>query len=290
MNKNLTLKVLAVVLAILIWLQINLLKDQTVNVRIPVRIVNVPDNIYVDKNKNLSLKFEIKGQGIAIISYLIANPSLEYDASSLTIGKNILVRERILPFFKKYKQLKFTPLENIENTHVSTERIVQKKIPIQLLFKSDKDKQYFYSQQIDIEEKSAIISGPSNDVQNIDIVYTEEITEDLLKDSKKIKFNLNNERIIIIPAQLSLVSQKQMITSRTISNIDIENNNDFVIFPDQVSVIIEGKRDSLNAFNSSNIKASVNPNNGEIIVELENTNSIKIKDFTPQKVTIRKKK
>jgi hypothetical protein len=282
--------VLAVVLAILIWLQINLLKDQTVNVRIPVRIVNVPDNIYVDKNKNLSLKFEIKGQGIAIISYLIANPSLEYDASSLTIGKNILVRERILPFFKKYKQLKFTPLENIENTHVSTERIVQKKIPIQLLFKSDKDKQYFYSQQIDIEEKSAIISGPSNDVQNIDIVYTEEITEDLLKDSKKIKFNLNNERIIIIPAQLSLVSQKQMITSRTISNIDIENNNDFVIFPDQVSVIIEGKRDSLNAFNSSNIKASVNPNNGEIIVELENTNSIKIKDFTPQKVTIRKKK
>lgn len=289
MKKSLVLKILALLLAILIWFQVNLLKEHTVKLKIPVRVINVPDNIYVNKQEELALNFEVTGQGIVLLTFWLTNPTLDYDASSLTIGNNILAKERILPFLKKYKQLRFTPLDTLGHTSLSAERIVQKKVPIQLVFASDKDKEFFYSQQIDVEEKTVLISGPGKDIQNIDLIYTEEISEKILKEQKKLKFNLDNEKVLIIPAQLNLVRQNQSFITKTFSNIDIENNERLQIFPDQVSVIIEGKRDSLSSFNKQNIKASVNPSTGDISIILNHTNSLKVIDFTPQKVTIKKK-
>lgn len=289
MRTNVSLKILALIIAILIWLQVNLLKHQEIKMKLPVRVINVPENIYVSKQDSLRLNFQVEGEGIVLLLFYLSNPYLEYDASTLSIGKNSLTLEKFGPFFEKYKQLNFKLLDHIEKSSLSAERIVQKKVPIQLNFESPQVKETFYAQQIDADERSVMLSGPLLDIQKIDIINTEPITESMIKENRKIKFENISDKILLIPSQLTLIKQKQSTINRTFNNIPIElSDKKISIFPDRVSVIVEGKQDTIKVIDASHIKAFVKNDEGDIEVRIDHQN-IKIIDFTPQKVRIKKK-
>jgi len=290
MNKNLGLKILALIIAIIIWLQVNLLKEQSITMKIPLRIINIPENIYVNKQESLKLNFQVEGDGIAILTFFMSNPYVEYDASTLSIGKNPLSADKILPFLKKHNRLKFTALDDINKTNLSAERIIQKKVNVQMKFETPETKEYYYAQQFDVDERTVLLSGPVGDIQRIESISTEPITIEMIKDNKKVRFETISNRVIIIPAQLNLIKQNQAVLSKTFTNILIENtDHSYIFFPDRVSVIVEGKKDSLAIINSNDIKAKVNPSNGEVEISLSKESSLKIIDYTPQKVTIKKK-
>ncbi len=290
MNKNIGIKILALVIALIIWLQINLLKEQTITMKIPLRIINIPENIYINKQESIKLNFQITGEGIAILTFYLSNPYVEYDASTLSIGKNPLSAEKILPFLRKHTRLKFTVLDDIEKTSLSAERIIQKKVNVQMKFETSEAKEYYYTQQFDVDERTVLLSGPIADIQKIESITTEPITLGMIKDNKKVRFELVNDHIIIIPSQLNLVKQNQAVISKTFTNIIIRSEDPLLTyFPDRVSVIIEGKKDSLNLIGSDDIQASVNEKSGEIEVSLKKESGLTVIDYTPQKVTIRKK-
>lgn len=292
MKTNKWLKIIALLIAMLLWLQQTLLKEQKANLTIPVRVVNLPENLFLFKSDNMKINLQVKGLGVHILYFWATNPTLDFNGSALKLGKNTIKADSLIFYLSKNERLTFQPFQDTHNLIVTTDLIIQKKIPIEIVFASPEAEKYFYEHKISFDEKNVSISGPVQDINNIKKIRTVAIQEDDLKNIKnKISFDFNNDNIIVIPAQLSIHDDKIRLATKTLAYIPIEYNKTlYTIFPDRVSVIVEGKKDSLDLLTTEDIKAFIevgNQSNAEIRFEINK--SLKIIDYTPQKVTVKKK-
>lgn len=290
MKNNLGFKILAVVIALIIWVQLNLLKEQSITMNIPLRIINVPENLYVDKSEIIKLKLQVYGAGIDVLSYYLSNPHIDYDASVMMVGRNALAEEKIIPFLRRYNNLKFALLEEVDRINIIAERIVQKTVTVHIDFDSIEAKEYFAAQQLELSEKSILLSGPVADIRNIEHATTEPISVAMIKGNKKVRFEMGTSKVLVIPPHLSFVKNEQPLTTKTFVNIEIDNpDNNIVMFPSSVAVIIEGNKDIIETIKSSDIQARVNRLNSVVEVRLLNHTNVDIIDFTPRTVILKAK-
>ncbi|HOQ79983.1 MAG TPA: hypothetical protein PLH63_02855 [Candidatus Cloacimonadota bacterium] len=290
MKKNLSLKILAVVIACIIWVQVNLLKEQSIVMTIPLIVVDLPDNIFVDKNEVYKLKFQINGSGMDLLSFYISNPAIEYDGSSLKVGSNKLSAENLVPYFRKYENIRFVPIDEIERTSIYTERVIQRKVGVLITYESEEAKAYFEASNLELNENSVIVSGPIEDVQKIDIVVTQPISIAMIKGKKKIKPSVSSNKVLYIPEHFSLVEQNQIIAKKTFSNIPIEiYDKEVSFFPNTVTVILEGNKDYIEAVKTKDIKAKIKKSNGKVEITVNKYQSLKVVDYSPKKAMINKK-
>ncbi len=293
MRSNKWLQLIALLIAMLLWVQQTLLKEQTAKVKIPIRIVNIPENLFLFKSDNMKVSLKVKGLGIHILNFWITNPILDYNGNNLKLGKNTLHSDSLIVFLEKYENLVFSTTKETKNVIVSTDLIVQKKVPIEIVYETPEVESYAINEKIEYDDKIVLISGPVQDINNINRIKTMPITQKMLENrNNKIKFEIKNDYIISIPAQLSISNDKIKMITKTFTYIPIEYDHSRVtIFPNRVSLIIEGKKDSVEALKQTDIKAFIElkENSSSSPIKFNLSKNYKIIDYTPQKVTIKKK-
>ena len=292
-NTN-TLKVLAVIVAIIIWFVINLLKEHTTMINHPIRIVNVPSNLYLFENEEISLPVMVSGTGINILLYYLTTPSIDYNGSDIVMGSNLLDMERLNSSLLHHVSLSFSiiPIEN--SFVVNTDRILQKRVPVLFDFFSDSDKEILLENDYNFDDIFVTLSGPSIELQRIDHAFTEKISSDILQRRRRnVHLKPINEHIVIMPAFIELTQASEVTSTRTIPFIPIKYDDSFLsIFPDRVSVIIEAKQDSLNMVTADDITAYILDYDVRDVTELNiyfmKPDFVRIVDFTPSKVSARR--
>ena len=294
-KSNFNLKLLAFFIALIIWFQLTLLQEHVTTIDIPIRVVNVPDFLYLYKQDSLKVPFRIKGKGIHIVLFHLSGHTIDYNGIRLSLGNNLINMETLeesLPFIPN---LEMNVLKSDNIIILTTEKILQKEVPVNLQFDSERIRNTLIQENYSLNDINVTISGPALEINKIDQVLSEKLDNDFLKSRKKtFRIRPVNEHVVIVPQQIELKQVEDLIISRTFSFIPIYHNEDiYSIFPQRVSIQIEGKVDSLNNISSGDINAYIQDNNykdnDEADVYFKIPPSFRIIDFTPQKVIIKLK-
>lgn len=291
-KKNSNLKILAFFIAFIIWLQLTLLEEQITVMNIPIRVVNVPDNLYLYKQEILKIPLRVKGRGIHILLFFLSGPTIDYNGSGLKQGNNLINMDTLQESLPFNPDLTFQGLKSDNILILTTDRIVQKEVPVVFQFETERVKQNLINEKYSFNDVNVLISGPSLEINKTDAVYAERISNDFLKSRRRnIRILPVNEHLVIVPPQIELKQVTELITSKTISYIPIYHNQDlYNIFPQRVSIKIEGNSDSLKLINQEDIRAYILEQDytitNEAEIQFKIPNYIKIIDYTPKKVSI----
>jgi hypothetical protein len=295
MRNNLGYKIFALVITIFIWLQISLLREQNTTINIPVRIVGLTDNLYLYKNADVKIPVLVTGRGMYILMYYLSDPSIYYSGEDIRLGKYALDVKKIEKSIPTYSNLRFSVVDTEYSVEVTTDRIIQKKVPVIFEFISNKDKETLIADHYIFDDYFVTISGPGEEIQNIENIFTEHIKSDILKaKDKNIRLRPVNEHIVIVPPSIELMKTSDLVSSKTLAFIPILHNESKVtIFPERVTVKIEGKLDSLYSVVAEDIVAYIDGNitedTDQVEVYFSKPKYIRIIDYTPKYVSLKKR-
>ncbi|MCL2063483.1 MAG: hypothetical protein FWG98_03795 [Candidatus Cloacimonetes bacterium] len=293
MKKNNVLKVFAVILAFIIWLLVSLLKEQIATIYLPVRIVNVPENIYIFENEEILIPVLVQGTGINILIFYLADTTIDYNGSDFVMGSNLLDMDRIASSLPIQRNLALSTISTENNFLISTDRLDQKRVPVIFEFFTEIDRRNLLENNYYFEDFFVTISGPSAEIRRIDHAFTEKISSDILRQRRKnIRLQSISEHIVIVPTFIELQQASEVISTKTFTFLPIFYDEDSIsIFPQRVTVIIEGKLDSLNLVTPHDINAFVHATDLEEFMELDvrfiKPDYVRIVDYTPARVSAR---
>lgn len=292
MKKNLAFKIFALISAIFIWFQINLLREQKTVLNMPVRIINVPDNLYLYKHSNLKIPVNVKGRGIHIVLFYLSSPSIDYNGQDIKLGNNLLDIKRLENSLPYHPHLSLSPHQSESEIVLTTDRMLQKEVPVQFSFNTNRDKEFLQSERYNLDNVSVQVMGPSLEIQKIESVFTEKLGSDIAKSKRRsIRIKPVNEHIVVIPPSVELQKITDIISTKTLSSLPIYYNDvKYSIFPERVSVKIEGKLDSLSLVKAEDISAFIldedYQDNSMVNVFFKKPSFIKILDYTPKTVRV----
>ena len=297
MKRKNYLIIFAILLAIAVWLLVNLLDQQTSIINFRIRIVNIPDNIYIFENETIRVPVTVQGTGINILLFFLSDASIDYNGSDLIMGDNLLDLFRIASSLPYHKNLTFSTIPSDITYVVSTDRILQKRVPVYFDFFSENDRNSFIENQYTFDDVFVTLSGPSFEIQRLENVYTEKISADFLKRrNMNIRLLAISEHVVILPPFIELLKASDVIATRTISFLPIFHDaSKMSIFPERVTVIVEGNHELISNLRNEEIFAYVNDsdvdleNNLEIDIYFTVPDFVRIVDYTPKKVDIERK-
>jgi hypothetical protein len=292
MKNNLTLKILAVMVTIFIWVQTMLLKHQSTDVNLPVKLTNVPEQLALTHPLSQSVRFHVEGRGIDILLLKLAHTYVEIDARDLKFRNNIIPLNKFQVNLPKYITLtELTPISN-DVIRFDTDELAKKTVPIVLQFSSKEVENKFRQMSLEQDIGFAEITGQHNVVDKVQEIVTKPISMDMLKGSA-VKINLisPSKNVVLNKRFVELLPVKTEFATRTISMIPIQSSNQKVtVIPAWVSVKIQGAKSELEKVIISDIHASVQSNgirDDQIVpVQVVISKPVNLIEYTPQKVRI----
>ncbi|HOH47406.1 MAG TPA: hypothetical protein PLX59_06150, partial [Candidatus Cloacimonadota bacterium] len=215
------LKILALFIAIILWLQSVLVSEHKAVVNMPIVLLNNPDDLSI-KEQPESIPFLVQGKGIEILKLVLAHLKVSVDASQIRPGQDILsISDYNLDIPSNIDLVMIGPVGN-EDIRISAETKREKRVPINLSFENEQVRQEFSRKSLQMSPEYVQISGPSHLIDNIRSLNTQELGRrhlgqasfkvDLVLPSKNISTDAEEVRI--------LVSSNQVVT-RVISNIEL---------------------------------------------------------------------
>ena len=284
--------IFAIILTLAIWLQLSLLDEKTTVIDMPIRIINTPDNLYI-YNQTINIPVTVSGKGIDLISTYLSMHVIELDGSGFVLGANIIARENIERLLPASPDISIN-LISTESTFVfTTDLYTQKRVPVVMSFRSESDREFFINNNLSLDGSYITVSGPSELINEIEYVYTENLSINIIRNRRQsIRLNPINEHIILTPAIIELHTIAEMINTRTMTLIPIRyNETRFSIFPQRVTVIVEGETELLNSLTTDDIVAYFNDEQIEDMSDVEvlfiKPDFIRIIDITPQRIGVR---
>jgi len=293
MKKNLTLKILVVIISIVMWMQQMFLKTHTQKIKIPILLENIPDDLIVMNDDNLNISISIESRGMDILFFKIARHLYKIDASDFRYGKNMLeLKEDGLEYPQRIK-IDLKSMNHSGFDWIMLDRLVSKNKQVQLKYASTKDEEFFLKNKILNDEVNVKVKGPLSTLNEINKVETQEISRKMLRDGKvKVallkpgnKIELENSEIVFD------VLQKKIIT-KTISLIPVKFpiNENISIIPQKVSIMVRGPEDILSKLDKRKISARIEidkvKNNEFVDIKFDIPSGVRLIDHTPQKIQI----
>lgn len=293
-NRNLDAKLLAVLLACFVWLQLRLFSDYTVNINVPVKIVNLPQELIILGDEKEAVSYQVSGTGLQILLFSLSRSFVLYNGTNLNYGKNeliILSKNIIKP---KYIKVVFNEKAIKHRITILTDRNVRKTIPVTLVFDKVEVQRLFVKKNLRLIQEEVQVSGPLTLIDTIRTVYTDPIVKrDIINEQIHLNIKPYNDLVTITPQQIKILDYKKSFREKTFTYIPINYNSDkFAIFPQKISVIVRVKAEDINKISDNDIKATVDmstlDNNKEAKLIIQVPENVKVLDYTPQKVQVMK--
>ena len=291
MKGKLGFLIFALIITIAIWFQINLLNEQVDVIHLPLHIVNLPDDLYIF-NQGINIPVRVTGKGVNILLYHLSKPAVSFNGSALKLGENVLSIQQIHDLLPVHWQLMFDTDDSIDYVVIRADKISQKRVPVVFDFLSESERTAFINNGYSFDGYFVTISGPEQEILEINHVYTERISSDILRARRRnVRIRTINEHILIIPMVLELHTVSDEVTTRTLSLVPIQHDETRVsIFPQRVTVKVGGSTDALNSLLPDDVVAYIVDDIGEDTTEVEirfdKPEHIRIIDFTPQRVSV----
>lgn len=239
-------------LSFVFWYLNSLGKDIEVDIRYPVRYVNIPKERVLVEDLPAKLTLFLKGPGYSILKLKISGTKTPVilDVSDINYrrvpGSSTLsyyvITSGLIP--KLTNQLRaecrITSIQP-DTLFFSFDRIVTKTVPVAADIEVVTDKQYFIKGKIIAEPDSVIITGPYHVVDTISVVRTRKRRLTGVNETLKKNFALiEGTNYIVSEKKVSLTIPVEQFTEAEIvvpvRILNIPDSIDIKIFPDVVTV------------------------------------------------------
>jgi hypothetical protein len=292
MKKNFGIKILVIIIALLLWFQQQLLKNQTVEIPVQIDYKNVPEDLIIMPESAQTVLINLTGRGLDILFYKLSKPRVSIDASQFRYGKNAIELHK-QELFMGENGLELNQLGLNETNWATTDRLVEKEKPVKVVYASTKEEEFFLENKILDENLKAKIIGPLSLVNEIPFVETEKISKKMVRDGfLKVELVKPDELIDLKDKEITLQILQSRIINKTISLIPVQFplEQNVTIIPQKVTVMVRGPEDVVDKLNQQSIKASItldsSKRNDFVDIQFDLPSGVKLIDHTPQKIQV----
>jgi hypothetical protein len=292
--RNLILPFFVLIIVLVLWVSQNLFKEQRVELPLPLRLTNLPEDRVVTHIDPDDLVLFVEGKGIEILRFSRSEYYLNIDASKLQVGNNelnVTEQDIFLSDSQFYLQMSFFLSTQIM---VKVETTSIKQIPVTIRYMTIDDENFFRLRNVKVQPQRVEIVGPSSIVGKLTEVTTEPLSMEDVRETDRIKADLEiPEGILGIKPDLVTINlESPEIITRTIPliRIDYPAGRISMIIPNSVTIKVEGLAERVQNLRPQTISAYIAvPDEFEydyapILFRLPE--GVKIIEYTPQRVQI----
>jgi|GEM_PF-5813383 len=285
MKHALPLKILSVLIASFIWLQIILAEEQSVTFNIPLTLNNIPKDVSIEARK---VPVTVKGKGLEIIRYWLTKPKAELDASFLSAGVDLIPPEKYQINKPHYLEVSVDPV-NQEKLFFSTDEKIEKIVPVSPTF-SDPDLESYFKPKLLLLPSEIKLTGPKSKLDRLRQISTNTINQRMLESSSfRIDLIKPDPNILISDSSVQVLI-REIETSIRIYTLAIDSSMGKP-YPAAVSVKLKGPSRVLADLKLSELKAFPDKpinDSGDYTIGVEVPSTVILIDKTPQVVQLNK--
>ncbi len=287
---KLSYKIIALLFACLFWLQMILLRDQHVQLQLPVIIKNIPADLIVTKMNLKEITVNVKAQGYFILLTKIYKPVYELNGLNVKKGSNYFrVNSRN---FTNSKLLKIKYEVIIDSIIcVEVDRVGHKFVRVKLNYANEgvtakyAEKNFYYTPQ------KIQITGPIKGLDTLISLNSPKLELSDLNDNNKIVLEKESDLFQIYPQTITLHESKQIINEQVIKDfpVSVLSTKKYRIVPNRISMILTFKG-RITSAEMKRIRATIDLRNAERVtsakVSITTPVTIKVKKYTPERVQV----
>jgi len=286
-RENNGLRIVALVLAAMIWLQSVLVSEQRSVVSLPINLLYVPQNITLEDIPE-SIPFSVKGKGQDILKMMLFKPKVNIDASKITQYSDILTLEDYSIDLPDNVNVTFLGPAQSDRIAIQADVFHQKVVPVVLDFSDDNSRERIRELNYTLDPDKLTIFGPKTRIKNIKSVRTKPISaSDLAESQSKLELKLPEGDVSVSESSVLLTISGVQEETRVFPNIVLPGK----YLPSMVAARVGGEAAVLDRLNEADIKASVAENTGEgamLAVQISLPEGVELVAITPDKVRPRK--
>ncbi len=212
------------------WLMTTLNDNFEQELKMPLRLVNVPKNVVITSGENDTLRVTVHDKGISLITYLYkkTQPTIDLDfnryarpdgTGSVPASDLLRLAASLLPASAKAMSVK------AEAGHFTYNNGECKKVPVAYQGKVEPDMLYFIS-DIAYSPDSITIYASEQKLDSITKVYTEPIRGHGFRDSLTTTAQLQSiEGVKMVPSQVRVAFYTDMLTEVSIDDVPVVGIN-----------------------------------------------------------------
>ncbi|MEO0115118.1 MAG: CdaR family protein [candidate division WOR-3 bacterium] len=258
--KDLYLKILALIIAILIYFNAVMERTVTMTLKIPIVTINLAEGqVVADKNTDRAL-LTIQGKGKDFIGLNPKRYQFQLDLSNTKIGVRKI---KLIP-----EELGLPPALNLksidpEYVELTIDRLSKKPVTVSIPFKGNLDKGLAL---VNITPKSDIsLIGPKEDITFISVLNTESLNLAEVKESKDVKLKVippTGENFRVEPDSVEVSIQIEKETARIFLGIPLAieglQGRLVELKPAEAQIAVAGPESKLKNLKPWEIKAKLN--------------------------------
>lgn len=293
MKKNITIKVVVLMVAIILWLHFTLVRTHEQEYEVPIVLTALDSGYAVMNEDDLYVPVTIKAKGIELLALKFSETQCIINAGNFKPGENPVYISHENFFFPERLNIELRRVHDIKDKAIVIDELITELIPVSIEYASAEDEEYFVNNtmadvRIDIE-----VSGPSEILKDIDYIRTKPASKDMFQaGTATIELINPHPKIKLTRNHINIDMVETKIVNRTISLIpvDFPHHLNINILPQKVSVLISGPADIVHNVTINDIKAEIVEE--DIIhedyadIHFELPAGVKLVEYTPQRIQI----
>lgn len=190
--------VVSLVLALCLWMMVNLSVDYNLNVELPIQLGAVPAEQALINELPETATVSVSGEGWQLINLYNNPPSINIDVSDSDVNLYDQVQQQMNAFAVNIQKVQPTILS------VELEEQVSKKVPVRSLVEVSFEDQYDFIGTPELQPDSVTVNGAASLLENIeewstDSVHFENVSKDL---SRAISLQRPDELVSLSQSQV----------------------------------------------------------------------------------------
>jgi YbbR domain-containing protein len=292
MKRNALIKIIAIVIAISIWILSILQKDQISELNIPIYFRNLPTDIVIDQEQPNEVSVQIKAKGLTHFIMKLSKVFFEIDASNFIYGSqkvHLSVKDFVFP---RKLEIELIDFEDGLEVPITTDKLVERSKNLKLRYASVEDEEFFLENKIVNSNQKIEIRGPLKVLNEIKFIETAPISRKMVVNGKiQISLTSPSGSVQLLRDSITLDVSQSKIIDKTISLIPIifPESENITIIPQKVTIMIRGPKEILEKLDNSNIIARLDLlriREGMSGVNFDLPSGVRLLEYTPQNVQI----
>ena len=264
--QNSGFKIVAVVMALLLWFHVATEKVYEYTKNFPVEMSNVPEGLVLAREVPKEVQVKIQGKGKELLKLLLMEKRiLQIDIGDFRAGENNYdFKSEEIPMPEDL-YLRVEEIESPKSIRVNLDRLIEKKVPIRSRITIVPEEGYIASSEVGLQPQEVTISGPRGFLRNITSIETEErvlenVTEVVSDRIALIPPEGHNVELSFNEVNFSAGVQKAVgkeITSVPVEIVNLARGRKVEVRPESISVVVFGGEEVVNQLTKDQIKVRV---------------------------------
>ncbi len=294
MTKNLGIKILSLIIAIFLWLQLNLTKSHRETIPINIKLENIPESLAIIKISPEQLELQMEGTGRDLLAYYIRKQDYLIDLS----GSKVKYEDYTFDIdVSKLSNDNLKIISDVEQKkiNITTDRIVKREVNIEFQFLDKESAKFFSDHKMIFEPKKIMLKGAETELEKISSLPTEPFSTKNFRDGKQTLqvISPENNNVELLTKSIDISYEEAFYVKKTIPLVPIikPENFPFDFTPKYVTIKVKGPPKIISELKKDDIYAYIDTAN-EIrkdtypIKFIMPNKEILLLDFTPGNIKI----